>query len=90
MLTAVITEYIGFRVVLMKNIEPMKALIETRIISGMKKLPLTNFIGRSSRWTTSQALPGLMMKYFVLWYKNLKSMTTFCLRTAKLSKIAIP
>lgn len=89
-MTAASTEYIGFRVVLMKNIEPRKALIVTRIISGRKKLPLTNFIGLSSRWTTSHALPGFIMKYFVLWYKNLKSMTTFCLRTAKLSKIAIP
>lgn len=89
-MAAASTEYIGFRVVLMKNIDPRNALTETRIISGMKKLPLTNLIGLSSRWTTSQALPGFIMKYFVLWYKNLKSMTTFCLGTAKLSKIAIP
>jgi hypothetical protein len=39
------TEYIGLRVVLMKNIEPKKELIETRITSGRKKLPLISLIG---------------------------------------------
>ncbi len=68
------TEYIGFRVVLMKNIEPKKELIETRITSGRKKLPLTSLIGLFSRWTTSHAFTGLIIKYFVRLYKNLKSM----------------
>lgn len=68
------TEYIGLRVVFIKNIEPRKELIETRITSGRKKLPLTYLIGLFSRWTTSHALRGLNIKYFVRLYKNLKSM----------------
>jgi hypothetical protein len=35
------TEYIGLRVVFIKNIEPRKELMETRITNGRKKLPLT-------------------------------------------------
>jgi hypothetical protein len=35
------TEYIGLRVVFMKNIEPKNELRETRITNGRKKLPLT-------------------------------------------------
>jgi hypothetical protein len=68
------TEYIGLRVVFMKNIEPRKELMETRITNGRKKLPLTKLIGLFSRWTTSHAFTGLIKKYLVRLYKNLKSM----------------
>jgi hypothetical protein len=55
--------------------EPEKEQSDTRIINGRKKLPLTYLIGLFSRCTTSHAFAGFKIKYFVRWYRNLKSMS---------------